>query len=195
MISRIVLVLASALLLSFASTPSDALTFDFSFSNVVGDVNGTVTGQIFGLTDNTSNQAATLVDVTSAPAGLGLPIPPNLSFQPQFANPNSFTVTSGTITNAAFDGSSGAVSTITGGPVTPDLELFSGPPFGPAAVLLINTFSPRVDAGPNPPTFTEEAPNVPLPATLPLFATGLGALGLLGWRRKRKARVSLLGAA
>jgi len=26
----------------------------------------------------------------------------------------------------------------------------------------------------------------PLPATLPLFATGLGALGLLGWRRKRK---------
>jgi hypothetical protein len=29
--------------------------------------------------------------------------------------------------------------------------------------------------------------NTPLPAALPLFATGLGALGLLGWRRKRKA--------
>jgi hypothetical protein len=27
----------------------------------------------------------------------------------------------------------------------------------------------------------------PLPATLPLFATGIGGLGL-GWRRKRKAR-------
>jgi hypothetical protein len=27
----------------------------------------------------------------------------------------------------------------------------------------------------------------PLPATLPLFATGLGSLGLLGWRRKRRA--------
>ena len=27
----------------------------------------------------------------------------------------------------------------------------------------------------------------PLPAALPLFATGLGAFGLLGWRRKRKA--------
>jgi hypothetical protein len=31
-------------------------------------------------------------------------------------------------------------------------------------------------------------PATPLPATLPLFATGLGALGLLGWRRKRKAQ-------
>ena len=26
------------------------------------------------------------------------------------------------------------------------------------------------------------------PGALPLFATGLGALGLLGWRRKRKAQ-------
>jgi hypothetical protein len=29
---------------------------------------------------------------------------------------------------------------------------------------------------------------VPLPATLPLFASGLGALGLLGWRRKQRAQ-------
>jgi hypothetical protein len=28
----------------------------------------------------------------------------------------------------------------------------------------------------------------PLPAALPLFATGLGALGLLSWRRKKKAQ-------
>ncbi len=31
-----------------------------------------------------------------------------------------------------------------------------------------------------------EATATPLPAALPLFATGLGAFGLLGWRRKRK---------
>jgi hypothetical protein len=31
-----------------------------------------------------------------------------------------------------------------------------------------------------------EAAATPLPAALPLFATGLGALGLFGWRRKRK---------
>ena len=34
------------------------------------------------------------------------------------------------------------------------------------------------------PTFT--ASITPLPAALPLFATGIGAMGLLGWRRKRK---------
>ena len=28
---------------------------------------------------------------------------------------------------------------------------------------------------------------IPSPAALPLFSSGLGALGLLGWRRKRKA--------
>jgi hypothetical protein len=28
----------------------------------------------------------------------------------------------------------------------------------------------------------------PVPAALPLFATGLGALGMFGWRRKRKAQ-------
>ncbi len=30
----------------------------------------------------------------------------------------------------------------------------------------------------------------PLPGTLPLFASGLGMLGLLGWRRKRKAQAA-----
>jgi hypothetical protein len=28
----------------------------------------------------------------------------------------------------------------------------------------------------------------PVPATLPLFATDLGAIGLLGWRKKRKGQ-------
>lgn len=35
-------------------------------------------------------------------------------------------------------------------------------------------------------TITLSIPEVPLPAALPLFAAGLGGLGLLGWRRKKK---------
>jgi hypothetical protein len=36
-------------------------------------------------------------------------------------------------------------------------------------------------------------PAVPLPAALPLFATGLGALALFGWRRSRRVQRSDLG--
>ena len=39
-----------------------------------------------------------------------------------------------------------------------------------------------------------ENPVVPLPATLPLFATGLGALGLLGWRERRHPCSTMKGA-
>ena len=56
----------------------------------------------------------------------------------------------------------------------------------------------------DPPTIATDPPTIvspfditandptatPLPAALPLFAGGLGALGLLGWRRKRKAQVA-----
>ena len=35
-----------------------------------------------------------------------------------------------------------------------------------------------------------ETSETPLPAALPLFATGLGVLGLLGWRRKKKAALA-----
>jgi hypothetical protein len=50
----------------------------------------------------------------------------------------------------------------------------------------------------NNPTFslafqTEVSPT-PVPAALPLFATGLGALGLLGWRRKRKNAAAMAAA-
>jgi hypothetical protein len=37
-------------------------------------------------------------------------------------------------------------------------------------------------------TRTSSPAVVPLPAALPLFATGLGAMGLFGWRRKKKAQ-------
>jgi hypothetical protein len=42
---------------------------------------------------------------------------------------------------------------------------------------------------------TLDPATTPLPAALSLFATGIAGLGLIGWRRKRKSRVSLLGVA
>lgn len=41
---------------------------------------------------------------------------------------------------------------------------------------------------------TPAAATTPLPTALPLFATGLGALGLLGWRRKRKNAAAMAAA-
>jgi hypothetical protein len=46
------------------------------------------------------------------------------------------------------------------------------------------TFSFGTTAGINVPGVP---PTVPIPGALPLFATGLAGLGLLGWRRKKKA--------
>jgi hypothetical protein len=39
-----------------------------------------------------------------------------------------------------------------------------------------------------------EITSTPLPAALPLFATGLGAMGLFGWRRKRKSAAAVAAA-
>jgi hypothetical protein len=56
---------------------------------------------------------------------------------------------------------------------------------GSSSATLIGTVTFDVRPVPVPPPGPSE---VPLPGALPLFATGLGALGLLGWRRKRKAQ-------
>jgi hypothetical protein len=47
------------------------------------------------------------------------------------------------------------------------------------------------DLGLDNVSVTDAAAAVSLPAALPLFATGLGALGMLGWCRKRKKTTAL----
>ena len=59
---------------------------------------------------------------------------------------------------------------------------------GPLALAWAMTCANDVIIADIPVTVTTHQDTTPLPAALPLFGTGLGALGLLGWRRKRKAQ-------
>ena len=56
---------------------------------------------------------------------------------------------------------------------------------GTDIVGLVNGAIPTFNAA-----FSLDGVETPLPGALPLFATGLGVLGLLGWRRKRKAQAA-----
>ena len=79
--------------------------------------------------------------------------------------------------------------TLLGGILGPSFECTgtfacaAGTPTPPVRYIAADTIIDVVGAA-GPPAQT------PLPAALPLFATGLGALGLMGWRRKRKARAA-----
>jgi hypothetical protein len=85
-----------------SGTAHAALDFDFSFTNSTGNVSGTVTGEIFGLADNTSNEAATDIVIDSYPSGLGFPSTPWDVFNMSGITvvTNSFTVSGGEITAA-----------------------------------------------------------------------------------------------
>src|SRR5262249_34763776 len=58
--------------------------------------------------------------------------------------------------------------------------------FGSVSDTAFSSFS--IEVWPEVGALDNFAFATPIPAALPLFATGLGALGLLGWRRKRQAR-------
>lgn len=93
-------VCATAILASNA--PAQALDFTFSFSNSGGTTPGTVSGTIYGLSDNTANQAATDIQITSYPSALGFGSTPFSVFTFGTPSSNSFSVVSGTITAADF---------------------------------------------------------------------------------------------
>jgi hypothetical protein len=166
------------------AAPAGAQTFDFSF--VAGNVSGS------GMFTTTGTSSPFLV-----------------------------TGATGSITDTDISASPLAITGLSGYAGADNELFFPGPPFTDVGIsmvtaasdfnlqqslniVLVSFFNP-----PGDPLFptpggvyslasfdVTAAPTVtPLPAALPLFATGLGALGLLGWRRKRKACVSLLGVA
>ena len=77
-------------------------------------------------------------------------------------------------------------STTTGGTIATDKGQ-SDVPFDEAFSLLAGVGSAGNTDHPGTWLFvTTTVSTTPIPAALPLFASGLGAMGLLGWRRKRK---------
>jgi hypothetical protein len=91
------------------------VVYPFSFSNVIGNTAGTVSGLIYGLADNTAGQPASDLVITSVPLGFApLPFPTPFSafaysvwlMQNQWAGSaiasNSFDVANGVITSALF---------------------------------------------------------------------------------------------
>jgi hypothetical protein len=175
-------VTAIAALLTCA--PANALTFDFSFTSS----DGTVTGVISGLTAGTS--AATGLTITSYPSALGsLGATPLSAISPNVPTPgfNSFTVTGGEIVFAFYDIEEPSIGSpvfnfvicTSPSPCSPEQDyLYMVPNNGIPATAIADdiTFTPVTSSA------------TPLPAALPLFAGGLGAMGLFGWRRKRKTR-------
>src|ERR1700679_90346 len=90
----------AAVAVALATAPAHAgLNFDFSFGNVNGSIPGTVTGEIFGLTDNSTSAATDLV-IDSYPVGLTLPAVPWDIFNAAgySITANTFTVTGGVVT-------------------------------------------------------------------------------------------------
>ncbi len=135
---------------------------------------------------DTSSAGWTLVDSIANVTGNGLNVP-------TFVDVNDFTLpghsTTGLyVTTTApsslamnYTSGSGALGDIVA--QNADLQILEGAgiiyPFG-------QDFIPRIWNG----TIVYNQAATPLPAAFPLFATGLGALGLLGWRRKRKAQAA-----
>jgi len=165
------------------SPTAHALNFFYSFSNVTGNVAGTVSGEVFGLIDN-SISGATDISVTSFPAGLtGLPAAPFSIFAystslGQTVGANSFTVTSGVITDVAFQVGGGYF----------DLNAFNvfNELVNPPQTLFVQNLD-----GLGGVTFSPAPSTVPLPSTWVLLITGLAGLGGMAYRGSKQQSAPL----
>jgi hypothetical protein len=119
-----------------------------------------------------------LASACTFPAGLGSCAAEGLANQTSFSINDSELLTVGVEYSLAMDlfvasyGGSGTKDSQSGY-IDPVISFANSADVGPYELI----FSAGV--GDSPAT-------TPLPAALPLFATGLGGLGLFGWRRKRK---------
>jgi hypothetical protein len=171
-LSSIVSVLGVSLTVA-APARAALLTFDFSFTGSSGYVAGTVTGVISGVSDNSTGPAAD-VTLLSAPSALGnsslLPID---LFQAGWTfNSDTFTVSSGTITEADFQ----AVSNIGAFSINHSVGISK------ADLLSLDGGNTEVRSNGALAAVTFTPVSIPEPASLSL--AGITAAALLGRRRR-----------
>ena len=192
-------------LMFLGSLPSKAATYNFDFTSAFGYsvVGSLTTGNADGPGYDITSISGTIISANSAASGSIQGLVPGNATSPLYliAGAGSygsyyydnifiptapyFTTTAGLLftSNAGFEynfygggGCCGSAANTTYLSTT-DGGVSSGfYPGIPGTLTVTDASSPEDPLSP-----------VPLPATLPLFASGLGALGLLGWRRKKKA--------
>ena len=179
--------LGLALTLGMLAGSANALTFDFSFSNnpAWGNIAGTVTGEIVGLTDNATS-AASAVYIDTYPTGLNqfgtYSAPFDVLAWTGSVGENSFTVANGVITGGHFDiYSANGIndqlyinSTCCGGAGTNFLDIGSND-----SQYVWN------DSGMGAGGVTFSAAAVPEPTSLALL--GMGVVGVIVSRRRKTA--------
>jgi len=176
--SRFFGLLTAALALSvFAPSAYASVVYDFTFDNS-NNGGGTVDGTITLPSSADGTYSASSVEVTSNTAGFG--VGEYVVFLNEITYDN-FVVSGGDITSASDFLDFGDANRSPGVKCCSlEFTVFDSILDGG-----LSDSNGQVADGPGSPvTFT--LATTPLPAALSLFATGLGGLGLFGWRRKRK---------
>jgi hypothetical protein len=177
-----------------ASAAAISTTFNFvafgTFTANTGDVTTATT-----ITNGAPNEVSTIIsDNTGLVSGQAVTITNPTPVTLGAAFTKTFTTALGTFTEnltvtlvspAAASLGISASGTITETTLISGSLLTSAPVFYSAAYTQNGGPGAQINASFNDST-TAPPSGTPLPAALPLFATGLGAMGLLGWRRKRK---------
>jgi hypothetical protein len=176
-------ILALAMAMADGVAPARAaLIFDFSFTGNEGAfTSGTVTGEIFGLTDDTANEAATDLVIIEVPADFVLPDDPWDIFGAAgfTVSDNSFTVSGGAITAADF---------LEQGPPNVVFSLnasVGGSPPGRDSLQDLLNHQTTTDDGFAAISFTAGLPpiDIPEPTSLTLLLSGLFGLRMIRRRR------------
>jgi hypothetical protein len=176
----------AAVFIAPLQTRAATVNFSFDFSNTSAGIE--IFGEIDGLTVGATSAASQVIinSYTQTSTIYTFPVPIDMTAG---ASQNSFTVdATGTLLTAG-----NFSSTVTFAPnTTLFLSLTRAP--GTDVAGIAQRFTSPISVTDDIFNATDfgkldyvAQSSTPLPATLPLFATGLGALGLLDWRRKRKA--------